>query len=190
MTYLLHGLCAYMFSGRPTSTTFGTSKMAAYVCQRDLILVFLLFFIVYVFDFTQSAGTLINGHGKNSNVGGVNMDVNNPLLPQNKKQLRKINAPLPGSSDSLPQLPVANSRHKQDHVRMEVPGLRKVNPNIQHSPNRDSLHRESKPKSIKIAEHPACANDVHSLCSHGSSHENNFAVLDCLQNTQKVCIKS
>ena len=190
MTYLLQGLCAYMFSGRQTSTTF-TSKMAAYVCQRDLILVFLIFFIVYVLDFTQSIDTFNNGHAKNSAVGGMNMDVNNPLLTNNKKQIRKINAPLAGSSDSVPLLPGANARIKQGHIRLPVPqGSRKLNPGIQNSPNRDSMHKESKPKSIKIAEHPACSNDVHSLCSHGSAHENNFAVLDCLQNTQKVCIKS
>ena len=38
---------------------------------------------------------------------------------------------------------------------------------------------------VKISEHPDCAQDVKTLCS-GSSHNNNFAVLDCLQNDVKV----
>ncbi len=39
---------------------------------------------------------------------------------------------------------------------------------------------------IKISESPACAADVKTLCSK-SSLNNNFAVLDCLQNDVKVC---
>ena len=38
---------------------------------------------------------------------------------------------------------------------------------------------------IKISEHPDCASDVRTLCS-SSSLNNNFAVLDCLQNDVKV----
>ena len=38
---------------------------------------------------------------------------------------------------------------------------------------------------IKISEHPDCAADVKNLCS-ASSLNNNFAVLDCLQNDVKV----
>ena len=42
-----------------------------------------------------------------------------------------------------------------------------------------------RPTPVKIAEHPDCKLDVQNLCS-SSSHANNFAVLDCLQNDVKV----
>ena len=44
-----------------------------------------------------------------------------------------------------------------------------------------------RPPPIKISESPACKDDVKHYCS-GSSASNNFAVLDCLQNNEKVCM--
>jgi hypothetical protein len=38
---------------------------------------------------------------------------------------------------------------------------------------------------VKIADHPACKETVRAQCSKTSA-TNNFAVLDCLQNSPKV----
>ena len=53
----------------------------------------------------------------------------------------------------------------------------------QYHQNVGAAPKRSSP--IKISEHPDCAADVKNLCS-ASSLNNNFAVLDCLQNDVKV----
>ena len=54
------------------------------------------------------------------------------------------------------------------------------------------IHEHVQPQRIrhapmKIAEHPACSADVKQLCSPNLA-TNNFAVLECLQNDEKVNI--
>ena len=78
-------------------------------------------------------------------------------------------------------------------------GQFRQNPNVvpnQNRPYQNQLaqgqHVGAPPKRsspIKISELPDCSADVKHLCS-ASSLNNNFAVLDCLQNDVKVCNSS
>ena len=68
----------------------------------------------------------------------------------------------------------ANRPYNQD---FQPQGQGQYHQNVGAAPKRSS--------PIKISEHPDCAADVKNLCS-ASSLNNNFAVLDCLQNDVKV----
>ncbi len=59
-----------------------------------------------------------------------------------------------------------------------------LNPNVPDNYERDNPP-PPRPKPIRISEHPDCAEDVKALCS-STTVNNNFAVLDCLQNDVKV----
>ncbi|XP_064639932.1 Golgi apparatus protein 1-like isoform X2 [Lineus longissimus] len=121
------------------------------------------------------------------------------LNGQHEKNDNALNPPGPGNFAAKPlpphqpRAPVQDGGVQANRIQSpnNPPQIREPqHPQVQHADLRENIQKPrrpslKKPMPVKIADHPACKETVKAQCSKTSA-SNNFAVLDCLQNSPKT----